>query len=513
MFIDSLAGPEHAKQYINLVYLTKGGMGEIYLADDTVKDCTVAIKLIPLDAPEDAKLIRAEASIVLALDHPNIIKTFYYGETTLWGTDWAYFSMEYLKKGNLHEFLKASPNLDLARCMEFMVQITEGLKYAHASIVHRDIKPQNILVDDTLSVKICDFGLAKYVNNLTRSQSLKGSGTYPYMSPEGWTSASNTPSMDIYSSGIVFYQVLSGRLPFVGRSEKEYRDLHLFEPLPDIRRIRADVPLKLAQVISKMANKNVNERYASMSEVLDILKSLSMNLKTGGTSLDLDPLLLQQRDHLEKTKQLQLQADMAATQAADAKKIIESSKKQVIQRFVSRAVFLNENTEEGHIRIDDGGAYAHLYLGQKSITISFGSQEETQAFIRDRRQRSNDHQEREFGFPLINPAIRLERERVVLIGRASESGGMHVSKRWGFNLVLRKRDEDLYGSWYVVYFDESNSMIMQSGPKSDHYSLATNEFNDAYEKAFNNTFGEPAATTEPLADSHIDELIGRLLLT
>ncbi len=183
---------------------------------------------------------------------------------------------------------------------QFMIQITSGMVEAHKFIVHRDLKPDNILIDRKGVLKITDFGLAKYITTATRTQTFKGWGTFAYMAPKCWLSEKNTTRMDIYSIGIIFYELLARAKPYSASTELEWRDHHLYDPLPDLRAVRTDLPDRLIDAISKMTSKRAEDRYQNASELLPVLGEIEKALQPGQAKND--PLVSKARGAVEQHK-------------------------------------------------------------------------------------------------------------------------------------------------------------------------------------------------------------------
>jgi serine/threonine protein kinase len=235
MNIESLRGQISDTQYKEIHFFRKGGMGEIYSAIDSDSGLKKAIKIVPIENDEEFGLLQSEFDISTELVHKNIIDTEYYNEFNSAGVRYMYCVMPFNEMGSLRDLLKKqSDKFSLRDSLKLMSDLAEGLAYAHKKVVHRDLKPENILLDENSNLQICDFGLAKLIDAKTRTKTFKGSGTLPYMAPECWMFDSNTVLMDIYSLGIIFYEILVLEMPFIGKSENEFRDKHLYEALPNI---------------------------------------------------------------------------------------------------------------------------------------------------------------------------------------------------------------------------------------------------------------------------------------
>jgi len=261
--------------YKILSKLGSGGMGEVYLADDTKLDRKVALKFLPTDYTSDEDIntrFKREARAAAKLNHPNIITIYEIGEHD----DDTYIAMEYLRGESLRDVIKEG-QLSVDRVTDIASQICEGLSEAHnAGIVHRDIKPENILIDKSGRVKILDFGLAmvKGASKLTKAASTLG--TLKYMSPEQYKNEEIDNRSDIFSFGVILFEMLTGELPFQGEYQAAIMYSVVNEQPKPIKLLRPDTPQNLEQVVNKTLEKNPANRYQSMKEVLTELKKTSI---------------------------------------------------------------------------------------------------------------------------------------------------------------------------------------------------------------------------------------------
>ena len=258
----------------------EGGMGEVYLAEDTDLGRKVALKFLSehLTSDPDIKArFKREAKAAAALNHPNIITIHEVGEFE----GKTYIVMEYVEGESLKERL-SKQELSLDKTIEMATEVCKGLSEAHqAGIVHRDIKPDNILLDLKGRVKIADFGLAKVkgVSRLTKQESTLG--TVNYMSPEQTRNEDVDRRSDIFSFGAVLYEMITGRLPFEGDYEAAVTYSILHEDPDPVARYKANVPDGLQSIINKTLAKTPDERYQHADEIIVDLKSLRTELKLG----------------------------------------------------------------------------------------------------------------------------------------------------------------------------------------------------------------------------------------
>ena len=249
----------------------EGGMANVYLARDIILERNVAIKILRGDLAGDEKFVRRfqrEALSASSLSHPNIVEMYDVGEDN--GT--YYIVMEYVEGMTLKQLIKKRGSLSLSEAIDIMLQITDGIKEAHDSyIIHRDLKPQNILIKENGEVKITDFGIAMALNSTQLTQTNSVMGSVHYLPPEQASGKGATIKSDIYSMGILFYELLTGKLPFKGDNAVEIALKHMKNDIPSVREINDSIPQSVENIILKATAKNPKNRYESAADMHDDL--------------------------------------------------------------------------------------------------------------------------------------------------------------------------------------------------------------------------------------------------
>ncbi len=254
----------------------EGGMANVYLAHDTILDRNVAIKVLRGDLANDEKFVRRfqrEALSASSLSHPNIVEMYDVGED-----NGNYFIvMEYVEGKTLKQLLKKRGKLTLSESIDIMLQLTDGMAHAHDSyIIHRDLKPQNIMIQDDGGIKITDFGIAMALNSTQLTQTNSVMGSVHYLPPEQASGKGSTIKSDIYSMGIIFYELLTGVLPFKGDNAVEIALKHMKDPLPSVIKQSPSIPQSIENVILKATAKNPKNRYNDAKEMhQDLLTALN----------------------------------------------------------------------------------------------------------------------------------------------------------------------------------------------------------------------------------------------
>jgi len=268
-----MRGQKINDRYQIIKSIGEGGMANVYLALDTILDRNVAVKVLRGDLAHDEKFVRRfqrEALSASSLSHPNIVEVYDVGEDN--GN--YYIVMEYIEGRQLKELLKKRTKLTLTEVIDIMMQVTDGMSVAHdAYIIHRDIKPQNIMILDNGMVKITDFGIAMAMNSTQLTQTNSVMGSVHYLPPEQANGKSATLQSDIYSMGILMYELLTGKLPYKGDNAVEIALKHLKEPFPSIRKEMSEIPQSVENIILRATAKNPKNRYADAREMYNDLKT------------------------------------------------------------------------------------------------------------------------------------------------------------------------------------------------------------------------------------------------
>ena len=262
-----MKGQKISDRYQIIKSIGEGGMANVYLGYDTILDRNVAVKVLRGDLSSDEKFVRRfqrEALAASSLTHPNIVEVYDVGEDN----GEYYIVMEYIEGKHLKNLLKKRGKLTLSEAVDIMLQITDGMAAAHDSyIIHRDIKPQNIMILENGLVKITDFGIAMAMNATQLTQTNSVMGSVHYLPPEQASGQGSTLQSDIYSMGIVMFELLTGELPFKGDNAVEIALKHLKEPIPDIREKLPNVPNSIYNIIKRATAKNPKNRYHDAREM------------------------------------------------------------------------------------------------------------------------------------------------------------------------------------------------------------------------------------------------------
>jgi len=262
-------GQKINERYEIVKSIGEGGMANVYLAEDKILERKVAVKVLRGDLSADDKFIRRferEAQSVSNLSHKNIVEVYDVGVED----NEHYIVMEFIEGKTLKQLLKKRESLTLTEVIDIMTQLTDGIAHAHESyIIHRDIKPQNIMIEDNGLIKITDFGIAMALNATQLTQTNSVMGSVHYLPPEQASGKGATIKSDIYSLGILMYELLTGNVPFKGDNAVEIALKHMKDKIPSIRKQNPAIPQSVENILLKAAAKNPRNRYDSAREMYE----------------------------------------------------------------------------------------------------------------------------------------------------------------------------------------------------------------------------------------------------
>ncbi len=269
----SMIGTVLSGRYRLEAKLGSGGMSTVYLARDETLDRPVAVKVMHREMSEQADQLqrfRQEARAVAKLTHPNVVSVIDAGEDG----GHPYIVFEYVKGETLKQRISRVGELDSQEAIAYAIEIARGLAVAHArQMVHRDIKPQNVLIDEEGRAKLTDFGISRQLEQDGVTATGRVLGTTDYVAPEQAMGRDVDPRSDIYSLGVVLYEMLVGQVPFHAESQVGVAMKHVNEELPDVQRRRPELSAAVALVVERATTKNPAERYQHIDEMVDDLET------------------------------------------------------------------------------------------------------------------------------------------------------------------------------------------------------------------------------------------------
>ncbi|MDE6657234.1 MAG: protein kinase [Oscillospiraceae bacterium] len=254
-----------------------GGMADVYKATDMIDNKTVAVKILKREYAENEEFLRRfrnESKMIASLSHPNVVKVYDVG----FSNKLQFIVMEYINGITLKEYIENEEVLTWQDSVHFVIQVLRALQHAHdKGIVHRDIKPQNIMMFEDGTIKVMDFGIAKSAREQAFTATDQTIGTVHYISPEQARGDQTDEKSDIYSVGVMFYEMLTGRKPFDSDKPVTIAVMHMKNMPKRPRAINPDIPAGLEEIILRAMEKDPENRYQTASDMIKDIESFKSN--------------------------------------------------------------------------------------------------------------------------------------------------------------------------------------------------------------------------------------------
>lgn len=408
--------------------LGSGAFGVVFKATDRETGSEVAVKFpqtAPFDSKKELQAFANEVNAAQEIQHPNVVQILYVNLQPAQAPP--YLIMEFVGGGTLKTALDearmAKALIPLEQVRKWMDQLVDGIEAINAKMLHRDLKPDNILIGAG-GLKIGDFGLSKIVGAATRSRTFKGGQHILYMAPEGWKQETNQIQIDMYSMGIIFFEIASLAFPYDYpidfRDLDGFRRMHIFQAPKDIRTLRNDIPVGVAQVIQRLLEKKASDRFKTWEEVKEALtKNWEPTPSQAKTSSPLvDDLLKEVTTAYQRESAEKLARELELTEKEEQKAIDIHQRGKLVASLVKAVGAFNDRSVVGNIRVAEelGSVYFRLPYGG-SIDIHFF----------------------DTGAP-----VEVKGGSVRYFAWVRDSDG------FGFNyLLVRTTDDDIYGTWRI----------------------------------------------------------------
>lgn len=424
-------GENEQQRYEVIEFRGQGSFGEVFKIKETSSGDIFALKTIPTSylKEDDLKALINEGQLAMQIIHPNVIRYFYFHDGHTYQHLPPYIIMEYASGGTLADLIRQREGRPFtnSELVEIFTQLSEGMKAINAKLVHRDIKPDNILIEKD-KLKISDFGLAKVVDAATRSSTFKGFGHIRYAAPEAWQSQPNTPPMDIYSMGIVFYEVATLKHPFEVASAKDevqaWREAHLFGVVVAPERHNPNLSPTLSQVIRKMLSKKSGDRYQDWGQIIARIKG---SVEEKPSSIDVRSLLEKARRTVEEREQARLETAKRRIAEEEHRRLVTFRSEELKTAAHEIVNEFNRTSDDIKLRITEFPPKD--YLNEIFWKIEGGY--------------------RGYVELKISPCwddLKLRNQKILAWGYFKASSGV------GFNLLLKQEsDTDYYGKWYSMH--------------------------------------------------------------
>lgn len=475
---------EKEYEYEIIEYIGSGAFGYVYKIRKKIDNSIWALKTIhPIENnKQDIKAILNEGRNALKIRNENVIRYIYFHDGVKFNNLPPYIIMEYANGGNLNDFIitnKGSQKYIENTVLILMFrQLINGMKAINNYLVHRDITPSNVLIHDEV-LKITDFGLSKIVNQSTRSSTFKGSGTFAYMAPEAWEYKNNTIQMDIYSMGIVFYQLATFNYPYEidnrGDLIKNYREAHMTKNPVRPEQHNSKISINLSQIIMKMLEKPVSDRFNNWEKIEELLEIENHEKEI---DKDIEELLKKRIEKDEGIRTKKLEENKEETKKKDFFKRVKSQIiKSIINPLEEKMNEFNKLYHNGEIKF--GEKETHV-IENFTYIIEFVSQKYIQIYAEALYDYKFEYQvspESLIDIPFPTKKNSIKEVVPQLKERKIQAWGVfRTSVGKGFNLFLVEKEDDIYGEWLIL--ENRNSALSQRKRLPEPFPFMIQEFQE-----------------------------------
>lgn len=454
--INSILPDDKGNQYKIVNAIKPGGFGQVFLSERLNDGKLFAIKtmLNVFPSVEEYNAFQNEIETAKTIHSQNVIKYEYMHDGSEFEGYPPYIIMEYAIQGTLKQLLeerrKERALFSNEELIQMFLQLARGMREINSVLIHRDIKPENILINENL-LKISDFGLAKYVESTTRMVTFKGYGTRLYCAPEAWNNEKNTLQMDIYSMGIVFYELATLNYPYIVKNDN-YMEVHLYAPVENPLKFNSQLSPNIVSVINKMLQKPRSKRFATWQEVIDILSAGSVDSAQNQELVKLVQAAVQiqnETDNAIQKKQVEEERKKKEREN-HIKKIMAYFEREIISGFIEFADIYNSQYASGRMEVDtrdfkqEWGGNSFVikmpFYQTFKVTIDVLDQDDFQEFVGYETYGS-------LRFPMAKKSTypTCKGKKVLAWGKVEDNS------KYGYNILLLENKEDECGDWYILY--------------------------------------------------------------
>jgi serine/threonine protein kinase len=438
-----------------------GGFGEVYLGYDKNTKDKYAIKF--LRNPFDEKLLKSffnEGDLALNIDNENVIKYYYFHDGSTYENLPPYIVMEYANDGTLRDLINVNKSenahLQMKELIPYFNQLLTGIQAINNKIVHRDIKPENILISEGL-IKISDFGISKVIEEATRTSTFKGFGCVPYIAPEAWFLEENTIKMDIYSMGIVFYELacLIHPLKVDTNDIEEWKNAHIYQSVIPPTKINENISSIVERIIMKMMEKDKTKRFDTWEEIFEQLSK--HQLPETPDDHFIENAIKKRTNRIAEAEKVKLKIEKKQKEKTDfiekIKYQLENDLYKPLKEFIEK--FNQKSDNENKITIT---------LVSDSLTINFHFSSSTNITLHiEPIFEENFHRKisvKEFG-----EFIEVDRLMIPKYNHKHLMAWGLIQSNYakGMNLLLVESEDSMYGTWITLL--NTNHILSNRRPR------------------------------------------------
>lgn len=471
--IGSIIYGKDGQKYLIERPINSGGFGIVFKAKRLKDNTTWAVKTIQSDfcAEEQYNAFINEINTASKIECENVIRYEFTHDGKKYPELSPYIIMEYASQGDLrkviNDYRKKKEFIPNEILISFYNQLINGMKSVNSVLVHRDIKPENILISNS-RLKISDFGLSKFASEKTRTITFKGYGTYMYVAPEAWNNDKNTIQLDIYSMGIVFYELATLQYPYHvsnTRNLDEWKNVHMFQ-IPDVpSKVNNNISPIISNVIMKMLEKSTSKRFSNWNDIYDYLKTDNLETSTIGSEY-INAML---NNRLQKDDSIKREISKKEIQQKEENEFCNLVKykfqQDIYKPLVKFVDEFNSKYPNGNIKIEQVSQnhkyYSDEYINNYSFKIITPAHNAiniclvpvVERLYLEEKKRCMHMYGEERGFPPQMPKIRE--------GKIMAWGYLKTKNKTGFNILLVQNDDDMYGKFFIME-NSCNGLVMEN---------------------------------------------------
>ena len=502
----SIVYDKEKKEYVVEEKIGGGGFSAVFKIKSKQTGEYYALKTFSSDfeSEEELRTFKNEISKAMQVKSENVIEYKFFNDGEKFSELPPYIIMEYCEGGTLENYLENKKKIDNVITNEeiknILTQLINGMKEINDKVIHRDIKLKNILLKNGI-IKIGDFGISKSVSDVTRTITFKGYGTPEYTAPEGWRAEKNTIKMDIYSMGVVFYQIVT-LLKYPYNIQKftsdEYRNAHLYGSVVNPRTYNKDIEFNIETTILKMLEKEVNKRFDNWKEIID---QISVNPKNKNSEM-LDRILKKRIAIDEENRKKEIENTKKQERINERKKTINYSIYNNIYRPLKEFTDdFNEVYASGKINITDYSIRTDTYSNIGINTVSGKKIEIKIKSIID-EVFTREYQDQFFGNIYEKEYRPFLKDKEIFAW-----GSINFSDELSYNLILVHDNESIYGEWYQL--KNSNSAFNQNPRTPEIFAFDFDEIEE--ELGYINAMHIYQSSLEKFSKDEMIENIGNII--
>lgn len=475
--INSVLPDDKGNQYKVIKNIRPGGFGQVFLCERIQDKKVFALKtmLNVFPSQDEYNAFQNEINTARTIHNENVIEYEYMHDGNTFSEYPPYIIMEYASQGTLQNILEQRRDkkefFSNDELTQMFLQLSKGMECINSVLVHRDIKPDNILINNDV-LKISDFGLAKYVEATTRNVTFKGFGTRQYCAPEVWKNEKNTLQMDIYSMGIVFYELATLQYPYIIQTG-DYMDAHLYGAVENPLKYNPQISVSIVSLLNKMLQKPRSKRFSSWKEIIELLEAGDNRGKQNDEIAKLVQIAIQKQNESDMAFQnKEAEEEKKKKEREDhVKKIMSYFDREIISGLKEFADVYNAQYASGKMEINTKDF--KLTWEENTISIKMPKFQTFKATIEVLDPEKFEIMIGYEQYGQLRIPISKKSTYPTCRGRKVLAWGkIEDNSNYGYNILLLENKDDEYGDWFILYNVNS---ALNKNPRREPFAFSTTE--------------------------------------